>query len=471
MEDTGQKERSLITVEDILDGDRVSRKSGVIFALICIIAIFATVVFGGVDNAAWMIINILWAMTILLWCGESWSRGGFVFRPDPLYLPLLGLIAVGFIQLLPLAASSNEILTIGTDRALSLEPHATRFFVMRLIVYSTFFAACLTFINTEKRFKRILFLIVSFASVMAFFGILQWLANPEGIYGLRGTPQARPFGPFVNQHHFAAFMIMSGGVALGLLLGAKTSRDRRILLGLAIVVMGVAVVLTSSRGGVLGFVTMLAAASAAAYFTGRHTSDDVGETPRFGKGKLILAGVAVMGAVILIALAVGGNDSLFRGLGIANADADLTSGRSRFWPIALKIFLDHPILGAGFDAFGVAFTKYDTSSGAFRVEQAHNEYLQILADAGIAGFLCVLSFIVLLFKKGVAIVRNAGTGMRRDGAIGALAGIAGVLVHSFFDFPLRTPSNAFFFLILCAIAVVPVKIGHRHHHRHQRSFI
>ena len=48
---------------------------------------------------------------------------------------------------------------------------------------------------------------------MAFFGILQRLAHPEGIYGFRETPQAIPFGPFVNQHHFAAFMEMTSGVA------------------------------------------------------------------------------------------------------------------------------------------------------------------------------------------------------------------------------------------------------------------
>ncbi len=457
----------MIAVEAVPDVDPPSRASTAIFALICAIPVFATVVFGGVDNAAWMIIDVLWAVLVLLWCRESWSRGGFVLSFETLQLPILGLIVIGIVQSLPLGLSSTEALSVGTTRALSLDPYATRFFVARSMVYATFFAACLAFIDNEKRFKRILFLIVSFASLMAFFGILQWLANPDGIYGLRGTPQARPFGPFVNQHHFAAFMIMAGGVALGLLLGTKTSRDRRIVLALALVVMGVAAVLTSSRGGTLGFVTMLAGASMATYFFGRQNAGNSYEMSRSGNAKLIVAGVAVMVAVLFIALAIGGNESLFRGLGISNADADLTSGRSRFWPIAIKIFLDHPVLGAGFDAFGAAFTKYDTSSGAFRVEQAHNEYLQILADAGIAGFLCIAAFIGLFFKKGIAAVKNAGTGMRRDAAIGALAGIVGVLVHSFFDFPLRTPSNAFFFLLLCAIAVVPVKIGHRNHHRHR----
>jgi hypothetical protein len=35
--------------------------------------------------------------------------------------------------------------------------------------------------------------------------------------------------------------------------------------------------------------------------------------------------------------------------------------------------------------FGVAFTQFDTNSGLERVEQAHNEYLQVASDAGLVG--------------------------------------------------------------------------------------
>jgi hypothetical protein len=43
---------------------------------------------------------------------------------------------------------------------------------------------------------------------MAFYGILQHLANLEAIYNLRLPNQATPFASFVNKHHFAAFMEM-----------------------------------------------------------------------------------------------------------------------------------------------------------------------------------------------------------------------------------------------------------------------
>ena len=138
------------------------------------------------------------------------------------------------------------------------------------------------------------------------------------------------------------------------------------------------------------------------------------------------------------------------------SDDDITTGRSHFWWVALQIFFDHPIIGAGFDSYGVAFTRYDTWSGAYRVEQAHNDYLQILADAGISGFICITAFIILLFRQGVQAIKNKTDKFVFNGVIGALAGCFGILIHSFFDFPLRTPSNALYFLMLAALATVPL---------------
>jgi O-antigen ligase len=152
-------------------------------------------------------------------------------------------------------------------------------------------------------------------------------------------------------------------------------------------------------------------------------------------------------------------------VGLEAAQTDVSNGRAHYWPIALKIFFANPILGAGLDAFGVAFTKFDTWNGAFRVEQAHNDYLQMLADAGLAGFGCIAVFVYFLLRKGFAVIAASPGGFRRNAAIGALAGCFGVLVHSFFDFPLRTPSNGFFFLLLAAIATVTVMVAQPSHRR------
>lgn len=434
----------MFSVENVTVGNESSRISSAILFLLCLIPALGTIIFGAVDETTWIIVAVLWAAIILLWLAEAWRGGGLPVNPSSMLLPLAMLILIGLVQMLPSPFGSVNFA-------------ATRFFVVRLVVYFVFFAACLTFINNELRLKKVVWFVVIFGSVLAFFGVLQWLANPVGIYGLRGTPQAIPFGPFVNQHHFAAFMQMTGGVTLGILFGGKRSRERVMLLVLAVVIMGAAVGFTSSRGGLLGFVSVLAFVILLQLITPRVRSDAAqngvaGATRKIGIAATGLALIVVIFSVILL---LGGNDQLLRGTGAARAGVDISTGRFHFWPIAIKIFLDHPFLGAGFDAFGVAFTKYDTWNGILRVEQAHNEYLQALADSGIVGLLCVIAFIFLLFKKGIATILSQH-GFRKSAAVGALAGCFGILVHSFFDFPLRTHSNTFFFLLLAAIATVPI---------------
>ncbi|MEO6654904.1 MAG: O-antigen ligase family protein [Pyrinomonadaceae bacterium] len=475
MEDLPKTERFLIHTETVVIGDVSSRLSSIIFFLLCFIPVFSTIMFGAVDNTTWIFISIFCAAIAFLWLAEAWKGQGFLFNPSSIQIPLIGLITIGLVQLLPLAGGdADSLLGIRASHALSLEPYATRFFVIRLLIYFVFFAACLAFINNDRRFKKAVLLVVIFGALMAFFGIMQRLADPDSIYGMRTMTQAIAFGPFVNQHHFASFMQMTGGVTLGLLLGKSTVRDKKILLAFALIIMGVAVVLTSSRGGLIGFASVVMFVALLNFLSGRRPGesrkDAISATGIQRKIAMAVGAVAFFVVIFGTVLFIGGNDSLLRGIGITNAGsgADLSTGRFHFWPIAISIFLEHPIIGAGFDAFGVAFTRYDTWSGQFRVEQAHNDYLQTLADAGLAGFACVAGFVYLLFKKGLATIVKS-TGFRREAAIGALAGCFGIMIHSFFDFPLRTPSNAFFFLFLCAIITVPTQSNSSRSKRRRHS--
>jgi O-antigen ligase len=306
---------------------------------------------------------------------------------------------------------------------------------------------------------------------MAFFGILQRLASPEGIYGWRPTPQAIPFASFVNQHHFAAFMEMTIGLTLALLVGRGTEKDKRLLLIIAIVLMGVAILLTGSRGGVLSLMGVLGFVLLTNLLRRRDGQEELPKEKRRARFKrhLALAGgslgllVVLAGAVLLL----GGDAPLTRGVGLAS-QSDVSSGRLHFWSVGLQIFTANPILGTGLDSFGTAFPLYDTWNGSFRVEQAHNDYLQILTDAGILGFICVAAFIFLLFKQGLQRIGGEHSHFRRSVAVGGLAGCFGILVHSFFDFPLRTSSNAFFFLLFAVFATASIYFSKRSRTRGKR---
>jgi O-antigen ligase len=154
--------------------------------------------------------------------------------------------------------------------------------------------------------------------------------------------------------------------------------------------------------------------------------------------------------VLLGSLYFGGEDALSRLVGTVNA-ADPTTGRAHFWRGTLQMIKDHPLLGVGLGAFSDAYPRYDTGGGTYRLEQAHNDYLQILSDAGLVGGLLGLLFVAALFRMAFRRVQSRDK-FRRGVALGALSGCAGVLVHSFFDFTLHTAANGLLFLVLAAMA-------------------
>ena len=444
--------------------NETTRLSKAIVVLVCAVPMIATIAFGAVDSWTIGLLSILVAVIALLWLIEGGITGEFRYSSSSLQLPIVALIVLGCVQLLPLVSREYAgLLDAPVTQALSMDPYATRFFLIRLLMCLVFFAAALVYISGRNIQTKAAVSIVTFATLLAFFAILLRLAIPDdGIYGLRQTPQAIPFGPFVNQHHFAALMEMTSGLALGLLFGGGVARERKILLGLAAAIMGIAIIFTGSRGGLISYLGVILFSTVASFAWGTdHTSREDNDSRSRSRRNLLVM-TAAGGLVLLVlgsVLFLGGEAALLRGIGLQQGVEDVTSGRAHFWQIAWQIFLSNPILGAGFDAFGVAFTRYDTWNGQFRVEQAHNDYLQILADGGILGFACVAAFVFVLVRKGITTISRRTSDIHRSVSAGALAGCFGILIHSFFDFPLRTPSNAFFFLLLVVLAVgyVPAK--------------
>ena len=103
-------------------------------------------------------------------------------------------------------------------------------------------------------------------------------------------------------------------------------------------------------------------------------------------------------------------------------------------------------------AYETAFSTYTKSDGSLRVPQAHNDYLQIIADCGVVGGLIALWFIALAFR---AVLRGARSPdpLYAGLALASGAGMFAMLVHSLLDFNLQLPSNALLFLVLSAVAV------------------
>lgn len=425
------------------------------FLLLCIAIILSALAFGTVHYWT-QAVFFLGAVAILtLWLADSWVLGSFRISRNMLQLPLLGMLVLGLVQLLPLRTSGQvETLPIALTNSLSLDPYSTRLVLIQLTALLIYFIATLVFVDTPKRLRVLVRTITAFGFFLAIFGLTQSLISPTRVYWIRELAQSTAFGPFINRHHFAGYMELALALPLGLLFSGAVEKEKRFIYLFVAGLMGVALIMTNSRGGIISLIAEVLFLAATMGFRRHHKKrESTVRRPRL-KGAALKAGlalaliVALFGSVVLL----GGEDALSRFVGSVNTE-DPTTGRAHFWAVTVDIIKNHPLLGTGLGAFGVVYTGYDSRNGLYRLEQAHNDYLQILSDAGIVGAALGLLFVIGLFRMGFA-RRDSPDDFRRGVATGALAGCFAVLVHSFFDFTLHTPSNALLFLVLAGLATL-----------------
>jgi O-antigen ligase len=434
-----------------VDGPRTFASRFIILVL-CLALVLSTLAFGTVHMWALMFFVAGAGLVVVLWAVDAWRTRTLRVSRNALQWPLAGLCVIGLVQLLPYGPSGASDLP--TVHALSLDPYATRFVLIQVTALLVYFAAALVFIDSPGRLRFVVRTVTIFGFLLALFGLMQHFVSPDQIYLLRTPYQGHPFGPFINSHHFAACMELTLALPLGLLFAGAVERERRFLYLFAVVLMAVALVVTSSRGGVLS----LAVEVLLLFILGgaiRRRGDETGGRVR---AALVRAGAGLLLVLALLAsaLMLGGEQSLNRLVGSVNED-DPTSGRAQFWRGTAEVIKAHPVIGAGLGAFGVAYPRYDPLHGELRLEQAHNDYLQILADAGVLGGVLALFFVAALGRMGLARLNSADK-FRRGTAAGALAGCGAVLVHSFFDFPLHITSIALLFLLLAALATTDRRV-------------
>jgi O-antigen ligase len=450
------------TVRRILESSRVdtarsvARESPPTLASRCLVVwlgvelVLCTLAYGGVHYWALGLLSVGAAVTVILWAADAWSRNGLQYRASWLQLPLVGIAFLALLQLLPWHRQ-----TIPGDAApswlpFSFDPFATRLAIVSVVVLLIFFAAASAFIDSRTRLRGIVAFIVILGAVVALLGLIQYFVSPLKIYGFREPFQALPFGPFIDRNHFAAFAVMILPLPGALLLERAVTPDRIPLYAAAILLLVVATVMTGSRGGLLTLVAVaafLVIVQAATRRSQEHTSS--------GRRRWILiAATFGLGTMLIFSLVLilGGSGALRRIAGQAPTEDAAGGGRAQYWRATVKMIRDHPVIGVGLDAYGVAFPRYDSLNGTFRVERAHNDYLQTLAETGVIGSLIALAFVVILFRQGVGAAQVTHDPWRRAVTIGSLAGCFGVLVHSIFEFPLRTPANALLFLLLAVLA-------------------
>ena len=411
------------------------------------------------------LIALTLVLTVLVRPRIAWRRD-----TRALDLTLLAAIAAVSLQAMPLPNRLRWLLSPRIDvdrftlllmpeaastwRPLSLDPAATVLAVAMVVASALMFWTC-RHLSGRGQAMGLVNVVAAVGLAGGIAALVQRSVDPTRIYAvwLPLDEGARPFGPFVNRNHFATWLLMAipltaGAVAaLGrrrrgpalataLVNGVRAFGSRRGWTMMALATMLVALVASLSRSAFAGGIAALVVWCLLGYHRATRRGL-LGATA----GALLLAALVAWAAPVQPIL---GRVRETLSLGAAE--------RAAIWADARTVARTYPMTGTGLGTFERSMLIYQTSDRRTRTNQAHNQYLQLLAEGGAlvtipCGVVC-LAFLWMALRR-----------LREDHSslvwlrIGSLAGLSGVAVQSVWETGLRMPANGILLAVVAAIAV------------------
>jgi O-antigen ligase len=287
----------------------------------------------------------------------------------------------------------------------------------------------------------------------ALLAILEPALFPNGkIYGVWEpyATNAHPAGPIVNRNHYAAWLLFALPLTLGCFAAHVRTHwldrkrrvqifadSRAIWLLAASALMAVALFVTQSRSGILGFGAAVAFGLARGWRRGSAAG-------RFA----MLLFVVVLGAAVF---AWARPDNAMTRFDRALQD-DTWGGRAAIWRESIALGRQFPLTGTGLGTFNMVMPAYQTATHSVLINQAHNQYLHLFVEGG-------LLVAVPLAAAFIAFVLSAARRLREDRTAmvhlreAALAGMCGIAVQSIWEAPLLTPAVLFLMAASAGLAV------------------
>ncbi len=396
----------------------------------------------------------------------------------PLKLLAIAFFALIAWQLIPLPMFLLKWISPGVPRVLqglsgtlpafhplSLIPGETLLALARFLVYALLFIALLR-VDWGRKDIFILFATAVASGVFqAIFGLLKLGGGNRNFFLFFMPDEHLPQflrGTIYNPDHFAFYLELLFPLALGLLFArlhvfdpGQSIREKilhvaddrpLILLFLAPVVLAGAVYLTGCRAGIAVLVlSVLFFAQMSFYLRVNFNAR------RHLRLVFILA--------TLLAVFVGLQSTLEKFL----TGSYVEGGRIDYWANALRMFADFPLFGTGLGTFKYSYFLYGKEAGW--VNHAHNEYVESLADMGLPAFIALFALLAVIALSLLRMWIARRHPDVKPALLGVLTAVFAAFFHSFFDFSLRIPANAFLFIILLALGM---KLAtHRHEFTHE----
>jgi O-antigen ligase len=393
----------------------------------------------------------------------------------PLILKILLLVflVIAVFQLIPLPYGLVKILSPRASTiyggesgwaTLSFAPALSVAELVKNIFYFLFAYLVFKYVRTRKEIQVAVLVMLAGAVFQSFYGLIELFGGTERIFGFQRTYHlGSATGTYINRDHFSGFLEMIFPLSLGYLLAkakffsikkgltfkekilwfSQEGLQKSLVFGLVSVIIGLGIFFSRSRSGIFIFFASI-------FLMVILLSTSGGKEKRLSR--MIRT---VFLSVLFAAILIGIKPIIER----FSWTALTSEERPVYYKNSVKMIKDFPLTGTGFGTYVYAYPMYPKVYSYGLLDHAHNDYLELAGEGGLAGGGALIAAAFMLV--GLLYSRWA---QRRDHfvrgvVLGCMLGIVGLLIHSLTDFNLHIPANAIYFLTLYALALRTVGEG------------
>ena len=401
-----------------------------ILGLVLGILVFGPLATGAVRPPDFLVLHGLTLGVLLLWCARLW----LVPRPKLLWPPVCWAV-VAFV-----GYAIARYLTADIE-------YVARQELIRVLVYAGLFFAVLNNLHRQESMQIIVLTLVFLAMLVAGYAIFQFATGSNKVWHFISPYEHRGSGTFISPNNCAGFLELILPLALAWVLVSRAKPTLKVFIGYAALMILCGIVATVSRGGWIATGLTLVTLFTVLLF---HRT--------YRLPSLVILVVLAGSAMVLLP-----RSHFFKARFKEITKNEKFNSNARFdlWLPAIQMWRTNPWWGVGPGHYDYRFRAWRPVTEQRQPDHAHNDYVETLADWGVAGTALVVAAWALL---GAGVVKTwksvggfqsdlGGRGSSNKFALvlGASLGLLAILFHSVVDFNLHIPANAILAVTLMAL--------------------
>lgn len=400
-----------------------------ILGLALAILVFGPLALGAVGPRDFLIIQALTLGIMLLWGARFWLEA----RPQLLWPPICWAVA------------AFTLYAVARYLTADIE-YVARQELIRVLVYAFLFLAILNNLHRQKWIQIISFTLVFLAMAISLYAIYQFVADSTRVWSFNTPYQHQGTGTYISPNHLGGFLEMLLPLGLAYALTSRLKPVGKVFVGYAALMIVAGIGVTISRG------SWISASLSLLLFFGVLAFHRTYRLP-----SLVFL-VVIIGTALFFIPRTFSIQARFRQLfSQGKLDDDL---RFALWLPAIELWQENPWWGVGPGHYDYRFPKYRPEIVQARPVHAHNDFLNALADWGLAGTALVASAWVFLYAgvlRTWRFVRGTPSDLGNQPSnkfafvLGAALGLAALLFHSAVDFNMHIPANAILAIALMSL--------------------